>query len=89
MPRNYRQGKPYAIRTLTEVAEILGLNREQARELENRAFRKLAQGLREVILSEPRLRDSYGDLIPEIDPSAELVPEDPEGIGETLWDVEP
>ncbi len=87
MARNYRQGKPYAIRTLSEVAEILGLNREQARELENRAFRKLAKGLRESILAEPRLRDAYGDLIPEIDPKAELVPEDEDSLGETLWDV--
>lgn len=87
MARNYRQGKPYAVRTLQEVAEILKLTREQARELENRAFRKLAKGLRESILAEPRLRDAYGDLIPEIDPKAELVPEEEDTPVATLWDV--
>jgi len=41
----------------------MGLNREQARNLEQQAFRKLAEGLRDAILSEPVLRDQYGHLV--------------------------
>lgn len=41
----------------------MGLNREQARHLELQAFRKLAEGLRDAILSEPVLRDEYGHLV--------------------------
>jgi hypothetical protein len=54
----------------------MGLNREQARHLEQQAFRKLAQGLRDAILSDPILRDEYGQLVEDWKPEDVVVDDD-------------
>ena len=71
-----RKGNPFASRTLTETAALMGLNREQARNLEQQAFRKLAEGLRDAILKEPALRDEYGHLVEDWKPEDVQIDDD-------------
>lgn len=54
----------------------MGLNREQARNLEQQAFRKLAEGLRDAILKEPALRDEYGHLVEDWKPEDVQIDDD-------------
>ena len=65
VPLKRRQARPSAtvgntVRTLDEVAEILGLSRQRVHEIETRAFKKIRQAFAEQMPALELERDENG-----------------------------
>ena len=65
VPVRHRQagtarGATHAVRTLDEVADILGLSRQRVHDIETRAFKKIRHALAEQLPSLKLERDEHG-----------------------------